>query len=375
MNSMIGSLLRILALTRKELLAVLKDPRSRMSLLVPPVVQALIFGYAATYDLNHVTYAALDQDHSAASRQLLAGLDGSGVFERVANLQRSSDIKSLIDARRALLIVQIDQQFERHLLSGQSADVQLIADGRNSNTSGTAMGYVTSIVEQFNSNWGHDHGAAPVPVRLVTRAWYNPNLETRWFMIPGMIGTLTLIQTMMLTAMSVAREREQGTFDQLLVTPFRPFEIMAGKALPSIMVGTIQAGGVLLVAQLWFRIPFAGSYLTLSAGLLLFLLAAVGIGLLISAVAATMQQALLYSMLLIMPFSLLSGLTTPLSSMPVALQYLTAINPLRYAIDITRRVYLEGAGLDLLISDLWPLALIAALTLAAASWMFGNRIQ
>jgi ABC-2 type transport system permease protein len=375
MNSVINSLLRILALTRKELLAVLKDPRSRMSLLVPPVVQALIFGYAATYDLNHVTYAALDQDHSAASRQLLAGLDGSGVFERVANLQRSSDIKSLIDARRALLIVQIDQQFERRLLSGQSADVQLIADGRNSNTAGTAMGYVASIVEQFNSNWGHDHGTTPLPVRLVARAWYNPNLETRWFMIPGMIGTLTLIQTMMLTAMSVAREREQGTFDQLLVTPFRPFEIMAGKALPSIVVGTIQACGVLLVAQLWFRIPFAGSYLTLFTGLLLFLLAAVGIGLLISAVAATMQQALLYSMLLIMPFSLLSGLTTPLSSMPRYLQYFTAVNPLRYAIDITRRVYLEGAGLELLISDLWPLALLGALTLWAASWMFSHRMQ
>jgi ABC-2 type transport system permease protein len=375
MNSIIGSLLRILALTRKELLAVLKDPRSRNSLLIPPMVQALVFGYAATYDLNHVPYAALDQDHSAASRQLLAGLDGSGIFERVANVQRASDIKSLIDARRALLIVQIDQQFERHLLSGQSADVQLIADGRNSNTAGTAIGYVTSVVEQFNLNWSRDHGAAPPPVRLVARAWYNPNLETRWFMIPGMIGTLTLLQTMMLTAMSVAREREQGTFDQLLVTPYRPFEIMAGKALPSILVGTIQAGGVLLVAQLWFRIPFAGSYLTLCAGLLLFLLAAVGIGLLISAVAATMQQALLYSMLLIMPFSLLSGLTTPISSMPLALQYLTAINPLRYAIDITRRVYLEGTGLDLLISDLWPLAVLGTLTLWAAAWMFSHRMQ
>ena len=338
---MLGSLLRILALTRKELLAVLKDPRSRMSLLVPPVVQALIFGYAATYDLNHVTYAALDQDHTAASRQLLAGLDGSGVFERVANLQRATDVGSLIDARRALLIVQIDAQFERRLLSGRSADIQLIADGRNSNTAGTAMSYVTSIVQQFNSSWGHDHGLATPPVRIVTRAWYNPNLETRWFMIPGMIGTLTLIQTLMLTAMSVAREREQGTFDQLLVTPFRPFEIMAGKALPSMVVGTIQATGVLLVAQLWFHIPFAGSYLALYLGLLLFLLAAVGIGLLVSAVAATMQQAMLYSMLLIMPFSLLSGLTTPLSSMPSAVQYLTALNPLRYAIDITRRVYLE----------------------------------
>jgi ABC-2 type transport system permease protein len=194
--------------------------------------------------------------------------------------------------------------------------------------------------------WNHDHGVGGAPVQIVARAWYNPNLETRWFMIPGMIGTLTLMQTMMLTAMSVAREREQGTFDQLLVTPFRPFEIMAGKALPSMLVGMIQASGVLLVAQLWFHIPFAGSYVTLYAGLLLFLLAAVGIGLLLSAVAQTMQQAMLYSMLLIMPFSLLSGLTTPISSMPTLVRYLSAINPLSYAIDITRRVYLEGAGLD-----------------------------
>jgi ABC-2 type transport system permease protein len=372
---LLDSLLRIVALTRKELLAVLKDKRSRMSLLIPPVVQAMIFGYAATYDLNHVTYAVLDQDHSAASRQLLAGLDGSGVFERVADLQRPADIASYIDARRALLVLQVNQNFERQLFAGTGANVQLIADGRNSNTAGTAIGYVTSIVEQFNSDWGGEHGWTAAPIKVVDRAWYNPNLETRWFMIPGMIGTLTLIQTMMLTAMSVAREREQGTFDQLLVTPFRPFEIMAGKALPSILVGTIQASGVLLVAQLWFRIPFAGSYLTLYAGLMMFLLAAVGIGLLVSAVAATMQQAMLYSMLLIMPFSLLSGLTTPLSSMPRWLQYLTAINPLRYAIDITRRVYLEGAGLFLLLSDLWPLAVLAALTLWGASWMFSHRMQ
>jgi ABC-2 type transport system permease protein len=150
---------------------------------------------------------------------------------------------------------------------------------------------------------------------------------------------------------------------------------MIGKALPSMVVGAIQAGGVLLVAQLWFRIPFAGSYLTLFTGLLMFLLAAVGIGLLVSAVSATMQQAMLYSMLFIMPFSLLSGLTTPLSSMPIAVQYMTAINPLRYAIDITRRVYLEGAGLHLLFNDLWPLAIIAAVTLSAASWMFSHRMQ
>jgi ABC-2 type transport system permease protein len=189
-----------------------------------------------------------------------------------------------------------------------------------------------------------------------------------------LIGTLTLIQTLLLTGLSVAREREQGTFDQLLVTPFRPAEIMAGKALPAILVGIVQATLVLLVAQLWFRIPFAGSFVTLYVGLGVFLLAAIGIGLLLSSVAATMQQAMLFSFLLIMPFSLLSGLTTPISSMPVVLQHLTLINPLRYAIEIAHRVYLEGVGLSLLIPQLWPLAIIAAITLSAASWMFRHRL-
>jgi ABC-2 type transport system permease protein len=372
---MLSAFLRILALTRKELIAVLKDRSSRFSVLIPPVVQALIFGYAATYDLNHVPYAVFDQDRSVTSHQLLADLDGSGVFQRVADLQRESDVASVINSRRALLVVQIDREFERRLLSGQHADVQLIADGRNSNTAGTAMSYFGGIVDQFNMTWGRDHGWVPPAVQILTRAWYNPNLETRWFMIPGLIGTLTLIQTMMLTALSVAREREQGTFDQLLVTPFRPYEIMAGKALPAMLIGTVQATCVLLVAQLWFHIPFAGSYLTLYTGLLMFLLAAVGIGLLVSSVTATMQQATLFSMLLILPFSMLSGLTTPIGNMPRALQYLTALNPLRYAIDISRRVYLEGAGLDLLLPDLWPPALLALVTLSGASWMFSHRMQ
>jgi ABC-2 type transport system permease protein len=372
---MIASILRIFALTRKELLAVLKDHRSRMSLLIPPLIQTLVFGYAATYDLNHVPYVVLDMDHSDASRQLLSGLDGSGIFERIANLQRVDDMAKYIDDRRALMVVQIEPDFERRLLSKTGADVQVIVDGRNSNTAGTALGYINSIVERFNNNWRSSHGLTAEPIEISSRAWYNPNLETQWNMISGMIGTLTLIQTMMLAAMSVAREREQGTFDQLLVTPFQPYEIMAGKALPAMVIGLVQATGVLLVAQFWFRIPFAGSYLTLYAGLLLFLLAAIGIGLMVSSIAATMQQALLYSMLLIIPFSLLSGLTTPLRNMPVALQYFTAVNPLRYAIDITRRVYLEGVGLDILWPDLWPLLLIAALTLTAASWMFNHRTQ
>ena len=371
---MLDALLRILALARKELLAILKDPRSRFSLFIPPILQCLIYGYVATYDLNDVPYAVLDQDRSAASQKLLAGLDGSRVFRRVANLERAADIKNMINEQRALLVIQIDQDFERRLLSGAQTNVQVIADGRNSNTAGTAMGYVNAIVESFNTNWRREHAQGGPPIRLSTRAWYNPNLETRWHMIPALIGTLTLLQTLLLTGLSVAREREQGTFDQLLVTPFRPSEIMAGKALPSMLVGITQATLVLLVAQLWFRIPFAGSFLTLYAGMSLFVLAAIGMGLLLSSVAATMQQAMLFSFLLIMPFSLLSGLTTPISSMPQSLQYLTYINPLRYAINIAHRVYLEGAGIRLLMPELWPLAVISAVTLPIASWMFRHRL-
>ncbi|MEX2113188.1 MAG: ABC transporter permease [Pirellulales bacterium] len=371
---MIEAIRRILALTLKELLAVLKDPRGRSTLFGPPVLQCLIFGYAATFDLSNVPYAVLDQDRSAASTELLARLDGSPAFERVANLTRHEDIRNYVNDRSALVVLQIGQDFERKLLAGQPAEVQVIADGRNSNTAGTALGYLGTIVEGFNVDWRSAHGLPTASISFETRAWYNPNLITRWHMLPALIGTLTMLQTLLLTAMSVAREREEGTFDQLLVTPFRPVEIMAGKAIPSFLIGTGQATLILLVAQLWFRIPFAGSFVTLYTGLSFFLLAAVGIGLLVSSLVATMQQALLFSFVLLMPFTLLSGLATPLSAMPRVLQYVTLINPLRYAIEIAHRVYLEGATLGQIAGDLWPLAIIAALTLSLASWMFRHRL-
>ncbi len=372
---MAEAILRVLALIHKELLAILKDPRSRVSLFLPPVLQCLIFGYAATYDLNNVPYAVLDQDRSAASYELLASLDGSGVFHRVAQLRNQTDIKPVIDQETALLVIVIGQDFQRRLAAGLPANVQVIADGRNSNTAGTALGYLGAIVDSFNANWAANHGAPQPPLQVTMRAWYNANLETRWYMIPALIGTLTFLQTLLLTAMSVAREREQGTFDQLLVTPFRPFEIMIGKAVPSVLIGLIQATLILLVAQLWFRIPFVGSYLTLYAGLLLFLMAAVGMGLMLSAVVATMQQAMLYAFVIMMPFALLSGLTTPLSNMPAVFQDFTFLNPLRYAIDIAHRVYLEGAGLHQLMPDLWPMAIIATVTLSSAAWLFRGGLE
>jgi ABC-2 type transport system permease protein len=316
----------------------------------------------------------LDQDRSAASQALLARLDGASIFHRIASVDSVGELRRAIDDRRALIVVQIGQDFERRLQAGQTADVQVIADGRNSNTAGTALGYVNTIVAGFNADWRAEHGLPGPRVRPVLRAWYNPNLETRWNMIPALVAALTFLQTMLLTALSVAREREQGTFDQLLVTPLRPPEIIVGKTVPSLLVGTGQATGVLLVGQLWFRIPFQGSFAVLYCGLLLFLLAAVGLGLFISSVSQTMQQAMLYGFLVMLPFSLLSGLVTPVSSMPPVLQDLTRLNPLRYAIDIVRRVYLEGVGLDRLGADLWPLAGLGAVTLVAASWMFQRKV-
>jgi ABC-2 type transport system permease protein len=371
---MYSSLLRILALIRKEFLAVLRDPRSRFIIFVPPILQCLIFGYAASFDLNSVPYAVLDEDHSAASAAFLSRLDGSGIFQRQADLVRVEDISTWINSGRALLVIQIGQDFERHLLSGEPSQVQVIADGRNSNTAGTALGYFDSVVETFNASRRSNHGQTGPSVRIVLRSWFNPNLDSRWSMLPSLIGTLTMLGTLMLTAMSVAREREQGTFDQLLVTPFRPFEIMAGKAIPNIAIGLTQSTTILLIAQFWFHIPFAGSFVVLYAGLGLFLMAAVGLGLFVSSIAKTMQQAMLYAFLLVMPFALLSGLTTPFNSMPKFLQSVMIINPLRYALDLTRRVYLEGAGFTQLLPDFLPLAVIGLVTLSGAAWLFRRRL-
>lgn len=365
------TLLRIAALVRKEILALVKDPASRALLVVPALMQALLFGYGATFDLKHVPYAVLDQSRSAASSTLLARLDGTGVFERAATLTSPHQFAGVIDSQQVLLVLNIPPDFQARLAARQQAPLQLILDGRNSTTASAAAGYVAAIVGDYNRSLA---GEAAQGVTIERRAWFNPNLESRWNMMPGLIAALSMLQTLLLAALSVAREREQGTFDQLLVTPLTPLQILIGKALPAILIGLVQSTIIFLIIRFWFGIPMAGSVWLLYLGLVVFTIAAVGVGLSISALSLTMQQAMLYAFLLIMPMMLLSGLLTPVRNMPQALQIATYANPLRFGISIVRRVYLEGAALG----DVWiefiPLLGLAALTLPLAAWLFRNRL-
>ncbi|HTT40105.1 MAG TPA: ABC transporter permease [Burkholderiales bacterium] len=365
---------RIRALVVKELLALLKDKRSRFVLIVPPILQTLVFGYAATFDLDRVPYAIYDEDHGSAARDLAAAFNGSALFELVASVSSVREIAPLIDSKRVLLVVHIGPRFTHDLLSGSPAPLQIIVDGRNSNTALIALNYVGSIVDEFSRQWAQAAGLPDPPAHLETRAWFNPNLESRWFFIPGIAGLITLLVTLLVTALSVAREREQGTFDQLLVTPLRPVEILLGKAIPGFLIGIAEATLVILVATLWFRIPLLGSLAALYAGLGVFLLSAVGVGLMISSLAVTQQQGLLGAFLFMVPAVILSGFATPIANMPQAVQYVTLLDPLRYLLVIVRSVFLEGVPLRVLVQQLWPMALIGLASLSAAGWLFRRRM-
>ncbi|MBB3105227.1 ABC transporter permease [Azomonas macrocytogenes] len=371
MAAFIAFIRRITSLIRKELLAILKDPTSRAILLVPVLMQSIVFGYGATYDLNHAPYAVLDLSHGKAATELLARLDGSGVFQRVATLQSPADIARVIDTGKALLVLSIASDFAERLSAGAGVNVQLVLDGRNSTTANMAAGHLGNLIADYNASLP---GASQPAIQVETRAWFNPNLESRWNIVPALIAALSMIQTLLLASLSVAREREQGTFDQLLVTPLGPMEILIGKAIPPVLIGLVQSSIILVIAWFWFQIPLIGSVWVLYAGLLAFTTACVGIGLSISALSANMQQAMVYAFVLMMPLILLSGLITPVRNMPEALQIATYANPLRFAIDLVRRVYLEGAGLADIAANFLPMLAVAALTLPLAAWLFRNRL-
>lgn len=365
---------RILALIVKEFLALLKDRRSRTVIIIPPFLQLIVFGYAATFDLREVPYAVYNEDRGAASRDLLARFEGVSTFRLKAHLTREEQIPSVIDSKQVQLVLHCGPEFSSDLAAARTARLQVIVDGRNSNSALILLGYVRTIVNDFSQEWLSRQGTVTDPAVLSMRAWFNPNLESRWFVVPGIVGLLTTVVTMLVTALSVAREREAGTFDQLLVSPLRPVDILLGKAIPGFVIGAVEASFIILAAVAWFGVPLRGSLPALYAGLGLFLLSAIGVGLMISSLAVTQQQGLFGAFLFLVPAIILSGFATPIANMPVFMQHLTLLNPLRYFMVILRSVFLEGATASMLWGQYWPMGVIGIATLICAAFLFRRRM-
>jgi ABC-2 type transport system permease protein len=350
----------------KEFIQVFRDKRTRFILIGPPIIQMLVFGYAATFEIHHVPTVVLDFDHSQQSRDLISRFTSSPYFDVQRQLTDSRQIRDLIDSGQATVGIEIDAGFAQKLLKGQTAPVQVIVDATNSNTALIASSYISQIALGFARDSQLDRIGRIAPqlieqmpsVSLEPRPWYNPGLSSRWFFVPGVIGSLTLVLVITLTAFAVVREREIGTLEQIMVTPIRPVEFILGKTLPFFLIGLFDVTLIAIVGTLWFQVPFRGHISVLLAGSVLFILCMLGVGLLISTVSSTQQQAMVTAFFFIMPAITFSGFGFPIATMPHWLQYLTYLSPLRYFLVVLRGTYLKGVGMDIL----WPqMAAMAAL--------------
>lgn len=366
---------RILTILRKEFRSILRDPRMRMVIFGLPLIQTLIFGYAVSLDVKHVKLVIVDRDGTPASRALVARFTGSAYFDAVRYTQDDASARALIDAAQASAILQVNSGYERALHGGRTAQVQLIVDGSDSNTARFVVNYATAIATAANTELLATRAATAtgrVPasgrVELQPRAWFNADLESRNFYVPGIIAMLVMLIGLMLTSMAIVREKEAGTIEQIMVTPIRPIEFILGKCAPFAVIGFVNTAMVSAVALLWFEIPFRGSFLLLLAGVALFLLSTLGIGLFISTVSQTQQQAMMTTFFFFFPAMLFSGFIFPIAAMPTVIQWLSLLDPLRYMLVVIRGVFLKGVGIEVL----WP-QLAALLVLGVAVMGFAVR--
>jgi ABC-2 type transport system permease protein len=374
---------RLRQILLKEFIHLFRDRHARFSLIVPPLLQMLIFGYAASYEVNRVSTAVLDYDHSQESREFLERFTASSRFQVREVLQSESQIPSLLDHRRVVLVVQIQPGFAELLRKGQTAPVQVVLDGTDSNSALIAVGYINQIAARFTQDYQLQLADRLNPtlatlapsIEIQERPWYNANLEARWFFVPGVIGTLVLVSVLQLTAFAVVREREIGTLEQLMVTPISPAELIVGKTLPFLLVGLANVVVVGVLGTLWFQVPFRGNVLVLLLGTTLFLSSALGVGLLISTLCQTQQQAFAISFFYISPAIMLSGFGYPISSMPTALQWFTNLDPLRFYLVVLRGTFIKGVGLDVLWPQMIAMAILGAATLTLATLRFHKTLD
>jgi len=377
------SLERIKRMVVKEFIQTLRDPRTRFVLIGPPIIQMMVFGYAATLEVNHVKMAVLDRDNTRDSRELVSRFSASRYFDLRHYANNTGQLRDWIDHGDVLLAIEIDSGFAQRLQGGQSAPVQVIVDSSNSNTALVSLGYLSRIGAKFSRDYQTDRlnragpqFAAIVPsVDLEERPWFNESFESRWFFVPGIIGNLLLIMVMTLTSFAIVREREIGTLEQIMVTPIRRWEFIIGKTVPFFLVGIFDAALISLIGTYWFGVPFRGSVWVLACASLLFVLSGLGAGVLLSTISATQQQSMIAGFFFIMPATTLSGFGTPIRSMPPFFQKLTYLDPLRYFMIAVRSIYLKGVGMSVLWPQMLAMAIFSAVLLTLSVLRFHKSLD
>ena len=372
---------RIYRMLVKEFIQVLRDPRMKAMIFIMPVIQLIIFGYAVTTDVDHIKTAVYDLDKSPESRALIERFTASGYFTVVAMPDDPQTLGRLLDKGEVILAMQINAGFADDLKSGRQAVIQSMVDGTDSNTGTVAMDYAQRISAEFSKT----RRALPVdiaqvgqpraqPVELRSRAWFNPDLKSRNYNVPGVIAVIVLLMSLLLTSMAVVREREIGTMEQLMVTPIRPLELILGKTLPFVLISYVDVLLVTAVGILWFHVPIQGSFWLLLFGAGVYLMSTIGVGLFISTISRTQQQALMSSFFFYLPAVLLSGFMFPIANMPEPAQWITYVNPLRYFLVIIRGIFLKGSGLEVLWPQFVALTVLGALLLTLSSLRFQKRM-
>ena len=370
----ISGLRRLVAMIVKEMWAVLRDPKSRIVLFVPPLMQLFIFTFATTLDVKNVDVAILDRSSGVHSAEIVNRIAGSPNFREIVPLRSPHELRDAIDNQKVIAALVIDEDFDRRVAAGKPATVGVVLDGRRSNAAQIVNGYLTQIVAGVGTDTVMRPDPRTPPGSVVTN-WYNPSLDYIWFTLPSLVAIITSVAGLAITSQSVARERELGTFDQLMVSPLRVHEILIGKMVPPFIIGMINGSLYLIIAPLVFGVPFTGSLLLFFLSLAMYMLALIGLGMFVSALAKTQQQAFLGVFLITTPLILLSGYASPIDNMPGWLQIVTYLDPARYFLVIVQGLFLKAMPAAAVFHQLWPLALIACATLSASAWLFRARME
>jgi len=372
---------RISTLLVKELLQALRDPRMRAVIFIAPVIQLIIFGYAVTMDVKNIATAVYDLDRTPESRELLSRFFASGYFKPIKYVSHVNRIRELMDQGKIDTAIQINKGFSAKLAAYEKASIQMILNGTDSNMASIVMAYTSQIIQKYNRDLaieaiGLPEGASlNKGIDLRSRALFNVNLESRMFFTPGVVALIGMIVTLLLTSMAIVREREVGTMEQLIVTPIRPVELILGKLIPFGLIGLFDMALIIVVTVFWFEIPFRGNLLLLFISTLLFLLSTLGIGLFISTISTTQQQAMMTTFFYVFPAILLSGFVFPIASMPDIVQWITYLNPLRYFLVIVRAIFLKGVGVEVLWPHMTAMGILGISVFILSSFKFSKRLE